>query len=450
MKGILARLDGVLGDQVARRFLGDAGLALALRVIWALVNYAVVLLFTLWMLPVEYGRFAIVLSILRPASIMAGLGADTSILRFIGQYEAEGRHGAIRAVIDYALKATTLASIVVTLVLIAAFWSLAAFGPFEAPMVYTIGALLVPFYTISGVLGAIARSFGHIVLALAPRDVFWRGVLIPIGWLVIFQFVAEEQASWILGLAVLAIALIVAIQFVWVRLRLPQLVKDAPPQSDRADWHAVSRPLWLNAVTIGIMANADVLIVGAFVDEIAAGRYFSVQRTAMLVTFMQISANLIIGPAAARLYHERKFAELQRLLTIAAVVTFIPSFGALLVFGLFGSYMLDFFGPDFASYRYELLLLSSGQAVAASVGCVGILLAMVGHERFLARMQIIATSLTLLAVVVLTSMYGTLGAAIGTTAGITIRNIVIWAYSRRTLPLEASILAVFRRPKQAD
>lgn len=437
-----ARLENLLGDKLARRFLGDAGIALALRVSWAVLNYVAVLLLARWMLPVEYGRFALVLSILRPASIMAGLGADTSVLRFIGQYRGENRSGAIRAVIAYALKATTIASVVITGILIAAFWVLARFGPFEAPLVYSVGLLLIPFYTLSGVQGAIARGFGHVVLALAPRDVVWRAALIPIGWAAVYLSGTEQQALVLLAASAICLALVTGLQYAWLVFKLPQHVRDAEPQPDPSEWHRVSKPIWISAIAVGIIGNADVLIVGALVDEVAAGRYFAIQRTAMLVTFMQVSANLIIGPEAARLYHADKIGQLQRMLKLAAVMIFIPSFGALAVFLLFGGPILSFFGPDFVEYRAELLILAIGQAVSAAVGCVGILLAMTGHERFLSRVQVAATFLALAVILVGTWQFGTIGAAIGTALGIGLRNLVVWAYARRHLPVEASILSL--------
>lgn len=442
-----ARLENLLGDKLARRFLGDAGIALALRVTWAVLNYIAVLLLARWMLPVEYGRFALVLSILRPASILAGLGADTSVLRFIGQYRGQTRSGAIKAVITYAIWATSIASVFVTALLIGAFWTLARFGPVDAPLVYAVGLLLIPFYTISGVLGAIARSFGHVILALAPRDVLWRAALIPLGWAAVYLSGTEQQALALLAGSVICLAMLTALQYIWMAVKLPEHVCDALPEPDAVEWRRVTKPIWISAIAVGIIGNADVLIVGAFVDEIAAGRYFAIQRTAMLVTFMQVSANLIIGPEAARLYHANKIGQLQRLLKLAATMIFVPSFCALALFALFGEPILSLFGQDFVEYKSELLILAIGQAVSAAVGCVGILLAMTGHEKFLSRVQVGATLLALAVILVGTWQFGTIGAAVGTALGISLRNLVVWVYARRNLPVEASILSLIARKR---
>ena len=88
-----------------------------------------------------------------------------------------------------------------------------------------------------------------------------------------------------------------------------------------------------------------------------------------------------------------------------------------------------------------------GQAVSAAVGCVGILLAMTGHEKFLSRVQVGATLLALAVILVGTWQFGTIGAAVGTALGISLRNLVVWVYARRNLPVEASILSLIARKR---
>src|SRR6185437_2114467 len=48
------------------------------------------------------------------------------------------------------------------------------------PWVYVAGATLLPALTITDVQAAAARSYGRVFTALAPKDVIWRLLLIPL------------------------------------------------------------------------------------------------------------------------------------------------------------------------------------------------------------------------------------------------------------------------------
>jgi O-antigen/teichoic acid export membrane protein len=125
-------------------------------------------------------------------------------------------------------------------------------------------------------------------------------------------------------------------------------------------------------------------------------------------------------------------------------MVFLPSMTAFVAFVFFGSWILGFFGPDFPAYHTELILLSLGMAISAAVGCVGLLLALSGHERFLSKVQL-STTFAALGIVIAGTWYaGTLGAAAGTMIGMSVRNLILWVYARRNLEVEASVLSLFK------
>jgi O-antigen/teichoic acid export membrane protein len=87
-----------------------------------------------------------------------------------------------------------------------------------------------------------------------------------------------------------------------------------------------------------------------------------------------------------------------------------------------------------------MVILSLGQLFNACMGSVGVIMSMIGLERFVARGITIATLINLLFNIILIFFWGITGASIATTASIIIWNILLalWLYR------ESGLISFFR------
>ena len=442
-----SRLDRLVGDKMARRFVGTAGLSLALRVAWAILNYAGIVLLARWLAPESYGIFAIVMSVILPLSIFCGIGRPTALLRFLGQYEAEGKPGLARGLIVQSTRLVLLSALVATAVLIAGVWVLDGFGRISDPVAYTLGFLILPAYTLITVQSSVAREHGAVVSALAPRDVAWRALLIPIGYVAALQSGAAMQAVVLFTAAAVALVLIAAIQRARIAAITPTDVHEAAPEFDRDTWRETALPIWLTMSATTLGANIDVLAVGSILSEADTGRYFLIQRTATLASFVLVSINLVIGPEISKLYYAGEIGRLNRLLRIANLLVFLPSLAALAIFVFGGRWLLGFIGPQAAELHPELIVLGVGQVVNAATGCVGVVLNMTGAERTAAWFRVVFAILGTIATFVCAYLFGTMGAALAAAAALGGCNAAMALYARYRVGIDASVMALILTPK---
>ena len=82
-------------------FLRKGGIALALRLMAAISNYALILCLARWLSSDDFGQFMFILSGVTFLAVCARLGTHVSVVRFLGIYRAQHRvdlaEGIVRA-----------------------------------------------------------------------------------------------------------------------------------------------------------------------------------------------------------------------------------------------------------------------------------------------------------------------------------------------------------------
>ena len=432
-------------DRLTGRFFGAAGMSLALRVAWAVVNYAGVVLLARWLTGEAYGRYGFIMSLIIFLGIVCGLGAQTTLLRFLGQYYSEKKPGLARGAIIYSRRlvfkftsAVAGLGAIIALVL----WGL---GTIEAGYVYAIGFAILPAFTQIDVQSGVARSYRAVFTALAPKDVLWRASLIPLGLAVTLWLEPPLELPVLLAGSAILITVASLGQGVSARRIVPPEVKSAPAQMDPIEWRSVARPIWLAAIANTALKTVDVIILGLVLPPLQVGWYFAASRTAALVSFVLQSTNLVVGPEVSRLYHAGEMGPLKRLLKLGALAVFLPSAAACLLCIVLAEYILSAFGPDFVNARGELIILALGQAVNASTGCVGIVMNMTGHHRKAAEIQVSTAAAATVAIGIGAVIWGTMGAAAAAASGLVVWNLRMWWYVRRTVGIDPSIAGILVR-----
>lgn len=441
-----ALVEAALPDLFAKRFLRAAGMSMALKLSWAILSYVSVLLLAKWLTGEDYGIYAIILSNVTFLSIACGLGAQTAVVRFIGQYQAQDKHGLAHGVLAYSLRKVLLTAIGCTILSWIVIGIGSALGLISDPVVYIIGLAMLPAFTLINVQASAARALGRVVTALAPRDILWRVGIIVLSFAITSYLPVGQQLFVLILASTLLMSFLSWMQQVILKRALPAHIRDAPEETDAAGWRRVALPIWIASVAMVSLRTLDVITLGFVLPKEEVGWYFAASRTAALVGFLLMTVNMVVGPEIARAYHKGDSELLARVLRMAVSLTFLPAFGIFLAILLFGDRILAIFGPQFVSMRLELAILALGQLVSAGAGCTGLVLDMTGHERINTRILIVTSLLSSLSIVVAALPFGSLGVAIASGAGLAAWNVWRWAAARRLLGLDTSIFCVFRRP----
>lgn len=187
---------------------------------------------------------------------------------------------------------------------------------------------------------------------------------------------------------------------------------------------ALSTPMMVAHIVSQINSFSGIMLLSIFADEVAISYYAVSLRIALLMSFLIIAVNKIVAPKFAILYHERKIAELKKVVIFSNRLLAIVSFPMLVIIIIFGKQILNLFGDGFEDGYSALIFIAIGQFFASVSGTVIFLLQMTGSEKVIRTNIIIATFSSIFLGLVLVPLYGLLGAAIATSFGLILVNLL--------------------------
>lgn len=183
----------------------------------------------------------------------------------------------------------------------------------------------------------------------------------------------------------------------------------------------------------------DVLFLGVLSIPAVVGGYSAATKIAVLAAFILSAVNMVVAPLMARAYAERRFADLQRILTQSSrlIAVFSILFWAVVFFA--AEFLLAFFGTGFTDADVALRILVSAQLVNALVGPVGTLLNMTNQERVAVRILAISLVICVVLNVFLVPSYQGIGAAIAYSVAIITWNVSMALYARFRMGLNTTV-----------
>ena len=194
-------------------------------------------------------------------------------------------------------------------------------------------------------------------------------------------------------------------------------------------------PLYIVSISGTLANHFDIIILAFFADPIHVGLYAVASRLALLIVFALNVTLSTVSPKIAYLYASGKTSELETMIQkttkISGVISLIP----MIIYLIFGHYILGLWGPKFISAFHILIILSLGQVINVLTGAVGQILIMTGEEVLQSKITIFFAVYGLIQTVIAGHLYGVIGIAYSQTINIVLVNIVksIYIYKRRNI-----------------
>jgi len=409
----LGRVDGVLMASDER---GEASrmslIAFAIRMVSAAIAFISQVFLARWMGSFEYGIFVLVWVTMVIAGNISCLGFHTSVIRFIPEYREKGMLAELRGILVVSRLFVLVAS-----TLIAALGGLGVllFAPhIESYYVvpFVLGFVCLPMIALSDLLQGVSRANAWAVFSLSPTYLV-RPVLILalMGAALLAGYTPDAITA--LVVAVIATYLTTLWQLAGVTGRTERNLTAGPRAIDFRLWFAVSLPIFLVESFFFLLTNADVLMVGFFMQPDDVAVYFATVKTLALVHFVYFAVKAGVAQRYASYTHGQpeKLAAFARE-TVAW--TFWPSLAMAVVVLLLGELMLTLFGPDFVAGYPLLFLLCIGVVARSAVGPCESLLTMTGNQKVCAFVYALTLVLNIALSVALIPLFGLWGAAIAT------------------------------------
>lgn len=172
-----------------------------------------------------------------------------------------------------------------------------------------------------------------------------------------------------------------------------------------------------------VSQSIDSLMIGSMLDVESVGIYSVSFRIALISSFLLMVTNSVLAPKVASMFANNKLQEMEVLIqTITKLLCYISLF-VLAVLVIFGKSILSIWGIEFVQGYWPMVILSLGQFVSISIGCVGLILTLCNEEKIFGRLVFYSAILNIILNFIFINLWGVIGAAIATAGNLIFLNV---------------------------
>lgn len=435
-----ARIESLTGHQDFQLVSGSTIGVLLVKVLGTLAAFLVQIPLTRILGVGEYGAYIYVWSWIVILTTFLRLGLDNTLIKYIPIYVSGSEWPRLKGVLAIALG--TPPALMLIFLIVGKFSNITHFIPHGLKIVPCVTLPLLILFPVNQMLQAALRGLKSVVLPEFIETLAKPVVMLALFLMLIKGHVAGADNALMAQLGVVVLATIF-LSTLLVR-KLPVGAAQAGTDVKMLKtWAAFSGPMLLLAGLSIIISRTDIVMLGMLGGPADAGVYAIASRMAEFTTFGLLASNSIMAPLIAELYHaEGQRERLQSILRMSAWFIFLFTSIACILLLALGPFLLPLFGPDFKAAYTPMAILLCGQLINALAGPVGFLMTMTGHQNEVTKVIGIAAVLNIIGNGLAIPVFGTVGAALVTSACILFWNLVLLARVRRTLHLNPTILRV--------
>ena len=373
----------------------------------------------------EFGLYAFAMSVVGLLLVPATFGFPQLLVREIAAYRAKEEWSLIRQLIRFSERTALIASLSLVLLGTGLLWLFAGSVAREKALILSLALVILPFLALAQLKGSALQGFQQIV-----EGQFVIGALRPIGFLFLIGGV------WLLGRELMGAALAVCLQALAAGATLVvggfllhrRLITVNPrvPVQAVARVQAVSlvqkeSPRWLKSsllfLLLGLLnlipQHAGIIMLGMMWGPEEVGLYKVAYQSASLIPFGLMAINIAIGPSLSEFYAKSDKLRLKKIITIATVMSLVLASPVIFLFTFAGAWFLNIaFGRAFALAENSLFYLTISSIMQIVAGPLWYALLMGGRERTVTLITGIASSVCVVASIILILLFGDEGAAL--------------------------------------
>jgi O-antigen/teichoic acid export membrane protein len=389
---------------VRRRLLAGSAWVLGAKVATLIVGIGVQSMLAHLLTQSQFGIYTTAFTMALLGAAMAQLGLDRAVVRFVAGAIGLGELGRARIAMRTALLYGTLSAVAAGVILTAGLGQFLADNLFHKPTL----ALAIPFT--AGWLIALAvqslmvesfRGMSRFAAATLMDELF-VDLISLIVFTTLFVTVGHggttpmppdgrlgvSGPNIVIGVWTAATALAIAVGLTMLIRRYRSL--QGTGELPRREMFETAWPLGVTNVAILLLGSAvDVLVLSAFAPADTVGLYGASARLVIFVATPFVVFSGVIPPIIAELHAQQKMRQLERALRAGATLAGLPAFGVLLIFLLFGPWILGtIFTEAYRAGAPILAILSLGRLYAIWAGSAGVTLMMTGYQKAMMKLTL--------------------------------------------------------------
>jgi O-antigen/teichoic acid export membrane protein len=371
----------------------------------------------------QYGLYTLGLTVVPIASMMALLGLQTGMVRFLAPAIKQKDEADIWGIIQVCSGIPAFFSLIFAfgLFLLSDPIAIQAFHePHLAPVLRLV-SFSIPLDALAFIAYVIIISFKRPEFSVLANNIILplSKLFLTIGFLAIGLGVLGAVSAHVIASA---IGLVLIIYFVNLLFPLRRSLRAA--RRNTRELLRYSLPVHAGWVFSTVRGTLETLVLGFVGLTVGVGVFSIAQRLSTLGTLFYLSVGNISTPIIAILFSQGDIAQLNsfyRTTTKWVVMFNLPLFLTLVIFA---RPLLSIFGSDFTTGTMGLIILAVGNLVYTGTGIGQNILDMTNHTKYNSANSAFMIIITILLDLLLIPRWGVIGAALASAASTVIINLV--------------------------
>jgi O-antigen/teichoic acid export membrane protein len=416
-------------DENVKEVLKGGSIAFVYRLATMAVSYGLIVFISRKLGSEGIGIYNLSLAFLGILVMVGCMGFNTSVVRFVSQYNAQHRHRHITRLFRAMTRITFPLSM-----LLAAAWFISApylaekaYDDPELTLPFRIAALTLPFMVMGTINVEFIRGFKLVHVSELFRNLFTQ--LISIVGLIAISFIALYNhypliafgIGWVLSAAYTT-------YFIYKVMAAKQaevagLEPEAEVPFSLKEHLIISLPMILTSFIQLINGKVDTVMIGFYESTAIVGVFSVAYKIADITNFALGALKTIAMPKISELFWSKRMEELNGMVQYSTRIIFYFSAPVCVVLFLFPEPVLALVNPDFVSGATTLRIFAATQVVNALSGMVAVFLNMTGNQVYFTKLVAITTTMNIALNALLIPLYGMEGAAIATFISVVSWNV---------------------------
>ncbi|WP_158008909.1 polysaccharide biosynthesis C-terminal domain-containing protein [Vibrio tasmaniensis] len=367
------------------------------------------------------GVFFFALALTQLGGGLLTLGSPNALLKVVGaDYGTSWKR--INQDVSVVLKYVFGLSIVLTLISVAFPHNLSsALGMSEIEPILPAIALAILVFALVQIFSAVLQGKQDTIVASTVQNVVAQFTFITLLGLIVWLDSTQTSASlFYIHLFALSLAMLLG-GAMWFKTTGATLDVKAKLSSK---FKASLSSLFIVMLMGSCVQWTGQFAIAKFLTSTDVALFSSAQRTAMLVSFVLIAVNLVVTPKFARAFARGRTDDINKLSLLSSRIMMLMVLPVISFMVIFPEFLMGLFGEEYKEAAPLLRALSIGQFISVISGSVGMLLVMTGNEKEFRNCSLIAGPVSIVLAILLTSNYGSIGAAFATSISLALYNLL--------------------------
>jgi len=387
------------------------------------------------------GTYAIFVALVAILALCLSIGYNSTAAVFASEYKTTGKKSLLKGYIQTSLKYTFFSSafLLITLLIV---WILAPHLLADNRAIFALFVIITAIgAAILNLNSAICVGLGQQVTGLLPETLI-RPLLIGVTLFLIINRVPDIY--WVMGLS--AIATWLALVFAcFGAARHLSGYKKISSQFDLNRWKKASRPWLATSLLWDYMIDLVLILTSLLAGAVEIAILHVSFRYRVLAGFGMRTIYLLLMPEISKSSIDGNKQKLHQKIAQANWASLIYSLAVILLFVIFGNWLLALFSVEFTSGLPVLIIISLTMLIRAIFGPSALVLAVNNLHLATAAISLLGLVVTMAIILVFFAQFSLLAVAIAYSASNLMVSIMLWIHAKNKTGIDCSIFAT--RPK---